>query len=196
LASVIGHADRNGPLRGYGTGRLLPAERKSVEPMAAMTALARPWSQHQSMLDFVGKAPWSEERLLAKVRDLVLPTIEAHGPIHVWIVDDTAFPKRGKHSLRVTRQDCRQLGKQDNGQVAATLFIANDWPSPRRPSCGHSEEGRTRPQFLIRPRDGSRPFRSCRFPRAKSADCRHLHSSMTYLRETCLKGPNARRRAT
>lgn len=106
LASVIGHADRNGPLRDYCTGLLLPAERKSVEPMAAMTAPARTSAQHQSMLHFVGKAPWSEERLLAKVRDLVLPTIEAHGPIRAWIVDDTAFPKKGKHSVGVTRQYC------------------------------------------------------------------------------------------
>ncbi len=75
LASVIGHADRNGPLRDYCTGLLLPAERKSVEPMAAMTAPARTSAQHQSMLHFVGKAPWSEERLLAKVRDSCFPRL-------------------------------------------------------------------------------------------------------------------------
>ena len=38
LASVIGPANRAGPLRDYCTGLLMPAERKSVEPMAAMTA--------------------------------------------------------------------------------------------------------------------------------------------------------------
>ena len=37
LASVIGHADRAGPLRDYCTGLMLPGERKSVEPMAART---------------------------------------------------------------------------------------------------------------------------------------------------------------
>ena len=41
LASVVGHADWSGPLRGYGTGLLLTGERKSVEPMAAKTAPAR-----------------------------------------------------------------------------------------------------------------------------------------------------------
>lgn len=35
LGTVMGHADRLGPLRGYLTGLLLPGERKSVEPMAA-----------------------------------------------------------------------------------------------------------------------------------------------------------------
>ncbi|MVT73808.1 transposase, partial [Bradyrhizobium cajani] len=37
LVSVIGHADRARPLRDYCTGLLLPCERKSVEPMAAVT---------------------------------------------------------------------------------------------------------------------------------------------------------------
>jgi hypothetical protein len=35
LASVVGHADRIGPLRDYYIGLILPVERKSVEPMAA-----------------------------------------------------------------------------------------------------------------------------------------------------------------
>src|SRR3954471_25091155 len=42
LTGVIGHADRAGPLRDYCTGLLMPAERKSVEPMAAVTARDRP----------------------------------------------------------------------------------------------------------------------------------------------------------
>src|SRR4051794_26905982 len=50
LVGVIGHADRATPLRGYCTGLLMPAERKSVEPMAAITAPARVAAQHQSLL--------------------------------------------------------------------------------------------------------------------------------------------------
>ena len=38
LVSVIGHADRAGPFRDYCTGLVMPGERKSVEPMAAITA--------------------------------------------------------------------------------------------------------------------------------------------------------------
>ena len=125
LVSVIGHADRAGPLRDYCTGLLMPAERKSVEPMAAMTAPTRVAAQHQVLLHFVAQASWSDERLLAKVREIVLPAIERAGPIEAWIIDDTAFPKKGRHSVGVARQYCGQLGKQDNCQVAVTLSLAN-----------------------------------------------------------------------
>jgi SRSO17 transposase len=125
LASVLGHADRTGPLRDYCTGLMLPGDRKSVEPIAAKTAPARTAAQHQSLLHFVGVAPWSDEKVLSKVRELVLPALEQHGPIEAWIIDDTAFPKQGKHSVGVHHQYCGQLGKQANCQVAVSLSIAN-----------------------------------------------------------------------
>jgi len=90
-----------------------------------VTAPARVSAQHQSLLHFVGNAPWSDDRVLAKVRELALPSIERSGPIEAWIIDDTGFPKKGRHSVGVTRQYCGQLGKQDNCQVAVTLSIAN-----------------------------------------------------------------------
>ena len=122
---MIGHKDRIGPLRDYCTGLMLPGERKSVEPMAAVTAPTRTAAQHQSLLHFVGEGGWSDERVLAKVREIVLPTIERQGPIEAWIIDDTGFPKQGRHSVGVTRQYCGQLGKQDNCQVAVSLSLAN-----------------------------------------------------------------------
>src|SRR5438046_3727124 len=168
LASVIGHADRVGPLGDYCTGLLLPGERKSVEPMAAKTAPARVAAQHQSLLHFVGIAPWSDEAVLGKVREMVLPEIERHGPIEAWIIDDTGFPKQGRHSVGVARQYCGQLGKQDNCQVAVSLSLANhhaslpvayqlylpqDWAEDRerRRKAGVPEEVefKTKPQIAL-----------------------------------------------
>src|SRR5437763_10058157 len=125
LTSVIGHKDREEPLRHYCTGLLMPCERKSVEPMAAITAPDRTAAQHQSLLHFVGEGKWSDEKVLAKVREMVLPQIERHGAIEAWIIDDTGFPKQGRHSVGVARQYCGQLGKQDNCQVAVSLSLAN-----------------------------------------------------------------------
>ena len=125
LVEVIGHADREKPLRDYCLGLLMPSERKSVEPMAAVTAPARVSAQHQTLLHFVGEGRWSDEKVLAKVRALVQPSIERHGRIDAWIVDDTGFPKKGAHSVGVARQYCGQLGKQDNCQVAVSLSLAS-----------------------------------------------------------------------
>jgi SRSO17 transposase len=125
LASEIGHADRINPLHDYCTGLMLPGERKSVEPMAAKTAPARTAAQHQSLLHFVGVSSWSDEKVLAKVREMVLPAMEKAGPIEAWILDDTSFAKKGKHSVGVHHQYCGELGKQANCQVAVSLSIAN-----------------------------------------------------------------------
>jgi len=126
LSAAVGHADRKAPLRAYCTGLILPGERKSIEPMAARVEPARVQAAHQSLHHLVAKAEWSDERVLAVVRAEVLPTIERQGPIRAWIVDDTGFPKKGKHSVGVTRQYCGQLGKQDNCQIAVSLSVAND----------------------------------------------------------------------
>ena len=98
--------------------------RKSVEPLAATTAPERTAAQHQSLLHFVAQAPWSDQALLTRVRERVLPSITSEEPIQAWIIDDTGFPKKGSHSVGVARQYCGQLGKQDNCQVAVSLSVA------------------------------------------------------------------------
>jgi SRSO17 transposase len=129
LASVLGRSDRAAGLKDYCTGLMLPLERKSVEPLAAATSPARVSAQHQSLMHFVSQSAWSDEALLAKVGELVLPVIERHGPIEAWIIDDTGFRKQGRHSVGVARQYLGEIGKQDNCQVAVSLSLANAWAS-------------------------------------------------------------------
>jgi SRSO17 transposase len=126
LASVLGDPRRYAAMINYCTGLLLPSERKSVEPIAALTAPTRTAAQHQSLLHFVGQGDWSDKAVLERIRTYTMPGMEAHGAISAWIVDDTSFPKKGKHSVGVARQYCGQLGKQENCQVAVSLSIAND----------------------------------------------------------------------
>ena len=129
LAGALGHGRRIDPLRSYCTGLLSRCERKSVEPMAALTAPRDTAAQHQRMLHFIGQGTWSDAAVMERIRAQALPKITAHGAISAWIIDDTGFPKEGKHSVGVARQDCGQLGKQDNCQVAVSLSVANDHAS-------------------------------------------------------------------
>jgi SRSO17 transposase len=168
LSEAIGHRDRRGPLRDYCAGLLAGSGRKSVEPLAAITAPGRVSAQHRSLLHFVGKAPWSDEAVLGKVRELTLAVLEKQGPVEAWIIDDTGFPKKGKHSVGVARQYCGQLGKQDNCQaavslsiasrhaslpIAYTLYLPKQWASDaeRRRRAGVPEEikFRTKPEIAL-----------------------------------------------
>ena len=128
LATAAGHQDRHEPLRNYCKGLLLPGERKSIEPMAARLDPEDTQPMRQSLHHLVAKAPWSDAVVLEQVRNHVLSTMQKPGPVVAWIVDDTGFPKKGKHSVGVTRQYCGQVGKQENCRVAVSLSVAT-WSS-------------------------------------------------------------------
>jgi SRSO17 transposase len=124
LATAAGHQDRQEPLKSYCKGLLLPGERKSIEPMAARLSPENVQAMRQSLHHLVAKAPWSDEGLLEQVRSYALPRMQKQGPVVAWIVDDTGFPKKGKHSVGVTRQYCGQVGKQENCRIAVSLSVS------------------------------------------------------------------------
>jgi len=101
LANAAGHEDRHLPLKSYCKGLLLEGDRKSIEPMAARLAPDSVQPMRQSLHHLVAKAPWSDVTLLEEVRKQVLPDMQKQGPVVAWIVDDTGFPKKGRHSVGV-----------------------------------------------------------------------------------------------
>lgn len=125
LAEGLEHADRHAGLKSYCTGLMLPLSRKSVEPMAARVDPMHAGARHQALHHFVANAQWSDEELLRRVCQWVVPKMDftAGG---WWIIDDTGFPKKGRHSVGVARQYCGVLGKQDNCQVAVSISLASD----------------------------------------------------------------------
>ena len=104
----------------YLKGLLLPGERKSIAPIASRVAPKDEAQIHH----FVADSPWDpaplEDVLLSKVNDM-LGGNSAH-----LIVDDTALPKKGKHSVGVAHQYCGVLGKKANCQVLVSLTLARD----------------------------------------------------------------------
>jgi SRSO17 transposase len=103
LCGKLGHADRRAGFVEYSRGLMLPIERKSVEPFAAHSD---PWhvsAKHQSLHHMVAKSDWSDEAVLGAVREWASPAMKLEDGCS-WIVDDTGFPKKGRHSVGVARQ--------------------------------------------------------------------------------------------
>jgi SRSO17 transposase len=103
LGAGLGHADRHAGRRGCCTGRMRPLSRKSVEPMAARVDPMHASARHQSLHHFVAKAEWSDVQLLRRVAQWVMPGMD-FGRGGWWIIHDTGFPKKGRHSVGVARR--------------------------------------------------------------------------------------------
>ena len=112
----LGRKDRRPWADAYVRGLLLEGERKSIEPMAKRL----PDGNVQALQHFIGKSPWPYEPVRRQVAGVLCPEM---GP-GLWIVDDTGFPKQGKHSVGVARQYSGTLGKVANCQVAVSLHHA------------------------------------------------------------------------
>lgn len=125
LCEALGHVDRHAGFIDYSRGLMLPLERKSVEPLAAHIDPAHVSAKHQSLHHFVAQSDWSDDAVLARVRDWVMPALDLQSGCY-WIVDDVGFPKKGRCSVGVARQYCGQLGKQDNCQLAVSLSLASE----------------------------------------------------------------------
>jgi SRSO17 transposase len=76
----------------------------------------------QQLHHFVATSPWATaplEQILARTAQRLVG-----GPAAVLIIDDTALPKQGRHSVGVARQYCGALGKTANCQTLVSLTLA------------------------------------------------------------------------
>ena len=125
----------------YVAGLIGPGDRKSVQPMAERLAPG----DYDQLHHFVAAGVWDasplETELLAQADRLV------GGSDAVLVIDDTAMPKKGTHSVGVAAQYASALGKTANCQtlvsltlacgevpvmVALRLFLPDSWISDRR----------------------------------------------------------------
>ncbi len=126
IVNALAPADRERPARWYIQGLMLPGRRKSIEPMAARVQPDKVGSAHQCMHHLVADGLWRDEAVLSAVSERVLPRLLGADRPTYWSIDDTGFPRKGKHSVGVARQYCGQTGKQGNCRVAVSLSIASE----------------------------------------------------------------------
>ena len=118
FVAAMGHRKRRLWAPIYLQGLIGPGERKSLQPMAARLGL----SSHDQLHHFVTSTTWDD----APLRRILVGRADAlvGGPDAVLVVDDTALPKQGRHSVGVARQYCGCLGKRANCQVP----VRASWP--------------------------------------------------------------------
>jgi SRSO17 transposase len=102
----------------YVAGLIGPGARKSLQPIATRVAPA----DYDQLHHFVAVSPWDEApleaELLAQANQLV------GGPDAILVIDDTALPKKGTHSVGVGPQYAGVLGKKANCQSLVSLTLA------------------------------------------------------------------------
>ena len=119
MLATLGRSERRRWGDVYVRGLLATAGRKATASMAARVSDGNV----QAMQQFIGQSPWPWEPLR---KGLAHRMVEALSPVAAWLVDDTGFPKKGAHSVGVTRQYSGTLGKISNCQVAVSLHYATD----------------------------------------------------------------------
>src|SRR6187549_2405731 len=136
----LGHKARRQMCPLYVAGLIGPGDRKSVQPMAERFAPGGYDQLHHFVSAGVWDAALLETELLIQADRLV------GGSDAVLVIDDTAMPKKGKHSVGVAAQYASALGKTANCQtlvsltlargevpvmVALRLFLPENWTSDR-----------------------------------------------------------------
>ena len=126
IGEVLGNAKRRSSFAVYAMGLLGNAERKSVEPMAALVCRdpRKMDAAHQRLLHFVSDSRWSDRDVRRVAARYALDAMTRRESVEAWILDDTGFLKQGSHSVGVQRQYTGSAGKITNCQIGVSLSIA------------------------------------------------------------------------
>jgi SRSO17 transposase len=116
--AALGHRARRRWAPRYLVGLLGPGERKAIQPLAARVAPADGEQLHH----FVAASRWDPAPVEAVLAREAQRLVGGGGA--VLIIDDTALPKKGEHSVGVAHQYCGALGKTANCQALVSLTLA------------------------------------------------------------------------
>jgi SRSO17 transposase len=115
----LSHPARRRMCPHYIAGLIGPGDRKSVQPMAARAGEVG----YDQLHHFVAAGIWDsapfEAALLAQADRLV------GGNDAFLVIDDTALPKKGRHSVGVAPQYASSLGKTSNSQSLVSVTLAS-----------------------------------------------------------------------
>jgi len=106
----------------YLQGLILDGDRKSIEPLSRKVTLPAGLvvaDLDQALQQFVGQSTWDEQAVWGRYRSVMAERFAS--PAGIFVIDDTSFPKQGKHSVGVQRQYCGAQGKRANCQVAPSV---------------------------------------------------------------------------
>jgi SRSO17 transposase len=109
----------------YLRGLLGDAERKTISGLARRVELPSNLAVKdaaQALQNFVNQSPWDEGCVGRRYRDLMAGRVA--DPDGVFVLDDPAFVKQGRHSVGVQRQYSAALGRKTNCQIAVALYQA------------------------------------------------------------------------
>src|SRR4051794_24578786 len=110
----------------YLQGLILDGERKSIEPLSRKVTLPaglQVKDLDQALQQFLGQSTWDERAVWKRYRSVMAETFAS--PAGIFVIDDTSFPKQGRHSVGVQRQYCGAQGKRANCQVAPSVHYVS-----------------------------------------------------------------------
>ena len=117
--SRLAHKARRRMCPLYIAGLIGPGERKSIQPMAQWLVPG----EYDQLHHFAAAGMWDATPLEAEL--LVQADRLVGGDNAVLVIDDTALPKKGSHSVGVAAQYASALGKTANCQTLVSATLAS-----------------------------------------------------------------------